>query len=122
MLSFVEPVRFIFALSALPEGWDNPNVFVIGMLKKADPENVTSPHQEVGCGLRLCVNQRGDRMDDPPTVHDLNVLTVVAAEEYKEFVVGLQKEIAEAISASRGKLTWTNSPARSSRPTRATSK
>jgi len=55
----------------------NPNVFVIGMLKKADPEYVTSRHQEVGRGLRLCVNQRGDRMDDPATVHDLNVLTVV---------------------------------------------
>ena len=99
LLSFDEPVRFIFAHSALREGWDNPNVFVIGMLKKADPENVTSRRQEVGRGLRLCVNQRGDRMDDPATVHDLNVLTVVAAEGYKEFVAGLQKEIAEAISA-----------------------
>lgn len=99
LLSFEEPVRFIFAHSALREGWDNPNVFVIGMLKKADPENVTSRRQEVGRGLRLCVNQRGDRMDDPATVHDLNVLTVVAAEGYKEFVAGLQKEIAEAISA-----------------------
>lgn len=99
MLSFEEPVRFIFAHSALREGWDNPNVFVIGMLKKADPENVTSRRQEVGRGLRLRVNQRGDRMDDPATVHDLNVLTVVAAEGYKEFVAGLQKEIAEAISA-----------------------
>lgn len=99
LLSFEEPVRFIFAHSALREGWDNPNVFVIGMLKKADPENVTSRRQEVGRGLRLCVNQRGDRMDDPATVHDLNVLTVVAAEGYKEFVAGLQREIAEAISA-----------------------
>jgi len=99
LLSFEEPVRFIFAHSALREGWDNPNVFVIGMLKKADPENVTSRRQEVGRGLRLCVNQRGDRMDDPATVHDLNVLTVVAAEGYKEFVAGLQKELAEAISA-----------------------
>ena len=99
LLSFEEPVRFIFAHSALREGWDNPNVFVIGMLKKADPENVTSRRQEVGRGLRLCVNQRGDRMDDPATAHDLNVLTVVAAEGYKEFVAGLQKEIAEAISA-----------------------
>jgi type III restriction enzyme len=75
LLSFEEPVRFIFAHSALREGWDNPNVFVIGMLKKADPENVTSRRQEVGRGLRLCVNQRGDRMDDPATVHELNVLT-----------------------------------------------
>jgi type III restriction enzyme len=99
LLSFEEPVRFIFAHSALREGWDNPNVFVIGMLKKADPANVTSRRQEVGRGLRLCANQRGDRMDDPATVHDLNVLTVIAAEGYKEFVAGLQKEIAEAISA-----------------------
>ena len=99
LLSFEEPVRFIFAHSALREGWDNPNVFVIGMLKKADPENVTSRRQEVGRGLRLCVNQRGDRMDDPATVHDLNVLTVVASEGYKDFVAGLQKDIAEAVSA-----------------------
>jgi type III restriction enzyme len=99
LLSFEEPVRFIFTHSALREGWDNPNVFVIGMLKKADPENVTSRRQEVGRGLRLSVNQRGDRMDDPATVHDLNVLTVVASEGYKEFVAGLQKDIAEALSA-----------------------
>jgi type III restriction enzyme len=98
LLSFEEPVRFIFAHSALREGWDNPNVFVIGMLKKADPENVTSRRQEVGRGLRLCVNRRGDRMNDPAIVHDLNVLTVVAAEGYKKFVAGPQKEIAEAIS------------------------
>ena len=99
LLSFEEPVRFIFAHSALREGWDNPNVFVIGMLKKADPENVTSRRQEVGRGLRLSVNQRGDRMDDPATVHELNVLTVVASEGYKEFVAGLQKDIAAAVSA-----------------------
>ena len=95
----MEPVRFIFALSALPEGWDNPNVFVSGMLKKADPENVTSRRQEVGRGLRICVNQRVDRMDDPATVHDLNILSVVAAEGYMAFVAALQKEIAEAISS-----------------------
>lgn len=99
LLSFKEQVRFIFAHSALREGWDNPNVFVIGMLKKADPEKVTTRRQEVGRGLRLCVNQNGDRMDDPATVHDLNVLTVVASEGYKEFVAGLQKDIANALSA-----------------------
>ena len=99
LLSFEEPVRFIFTHSALREGWDNPNVFVIGMLKKADPENVTTRRQEVGRGLRLSVNQKGDRMDDPATVHDLNVLTVVASEGYKEFVAGLQKDIAKALSA-----------------------
>jgi len=83
----------------LREGWDNPNVFVIGMLKKADPANVTSRRQEVGRGLRLAVNQNGDRMDDPATVHDLNVLTVVASEGYKEFVAGLQKDILAVLSA-----------------------
>jgi type III restriction enzyme len=99
LLSFEEPVRFIFTHSALREGWDNPNVFVIGMLKKADPENVTTRRQEVGRGLRLSVNQKGDRMDDPATVHDLNVLTVVASEGYKEFVAGLQKDITKALSS-----------------------
>ena len=99
LLSFQEPVRFIFTHSALREGWDNPNVFVIGMLKKADPANVTSRRQEVGRGLRLAVNQNGDRMDDPATVHDLNVLTVVASEGYKEFVAGLQKDILAVLSA-----------------------
>lgn len=99
LLSLDEPVRFIFAHSALREGWDNPNVFVIGMLKKADPANVTSRRQEVGRGLRLCVNQDGNRIDDPATVHDVNVLTVVASEGYKDFVAGLQKDIAEAVSA-----------------------
>jgi type III restriction enzyme len=76
-----------------------PNALWPGNDENADPENVTSRHQEVGRGLRLSVNQRRDRMDDPATVHDLNVLTVVAAEGYKKFVPGLQKEIAEATSA-----------------------
>jgi type III restriction enzyme len=99
LLQFDEPVRFLFSHSALREGWDNPNVFVIGMLKKADPENVTTRRQEVGRGLRLSVDQDGNRVDDPATVHDLNVLTVVASEGYKEFVAGLQKDIAAALSA-----------------------
>ena len=90
---------FIFSHSALREGWDNPNVFVIGMLKKSD--NTISRRQEVGRGLRLAVNQNGDRMDDPATVHEVNVLTVVASEGYKEFVAGLQKDIVGcAVSAS----------------------
>ena len=97
LLSFDEPVRFLFSHSALREGWDNPNVFVICMLKHSD--NTISRRQEVGRGLRLAVNQHGDRMDDPATVHDLNVLTVVASESYKEFVAGLQKDIAAALSA-----------------------
>jgi type III restriction enzyme len=97
LLQFDEPVRFLFSHSALREGWDNPNVFVIGMLKHSD--NTVSRRQEVGRGLRLAVNQNGDRMDDPATVHDVNVLTVVASESYKEFVAGLQKDIAAALSA-----------------------
>jgi type III restriction enzyme len=97
LLRFDEPVRFLFSHSALREGWDNPNVFVIGMLKHSD--NTVSRRQEVGRGLRLAVNQNGDRMDDPATVHDVNVLTVVASESYKEFVAGLQKDIAAALSA-----------------------
>ena len=91
LLSFNEPVRFLFSHSALREGWDNPNVFVIGMLKHSD--STMSRRQEVGRGLRISVNQNGERMDDPATVHDVNVLTVVASEGYKEFVAGLQTEI-----------------------------
>jgi len=78
LLSFDEPVRFIFSHSALREGWDNPNVFVICTLKHSD--NTVSRRQEVGRGLRLSVNQQGDRMDSPATVHQVNVLTVVASE------------------------------------------
>ncbi|WP_248885596.1 type III restriction-modification system endonuclease [Acidithiobacillus acidisediminis] len=97
LLSFAEPVRFIFSHSALREGWDNPNVFVICALKHSD--NTISRRQEVGRGLRLCVNQSGDRMDNPVTVHDINVLTVVASESYREFVTALQKDISESLSA-----------------------
>ncbi len=78
LLSFDEPVRFIFSHSALREGWDNPNVFVICTLKHSD--NSISRRQEVGRGMRLAVNQLGDRMDDPATVHQINELTVVASE------------------------------------------
>ncbi|MDA8025221.1 MAG: DEAD/DEAH box helicase family protein [Actinomycetota bacterium] len=97
LLSFAEPVRFIFSHSALREGWDNPNVFVLGILKKSD--NTTSRRQEIGRGLRLSVNQHGERMDDPATVHEINELTVVTDESYTDFVVGLQKEISESLSA-----------------------
>lgn len=97
LLSFDEPVRFIFSHSALREGWDNPNVFVICALKHSD--NTISRRQEVGRGLRLCVNQSGDRMDHPAIVHDVNVLTVVASESYKDFVSALQKDISESLSA-----------------------
>jgi type III restriction enzyme len=97
LLSFAEPVRFIFSHSALREGWDNPNVFVICALKHSD--NTVSRRQEVGRGLRLSVNQHGDRMDHPAIVHDVNVLTVVASESYKDFVAALQKDISDSLSA-----------------------
>ena len=90
-------VRFIFSHSALREGWDNPNVFVICALKHSD--NTISRRQEVGRGLRLSVNQNGDRMDHPAVVHDVNVLTVVASESYKDFVSALQRDISESLSA-----------------------
>lgn len=97
LLSFTEPVRFIFSHSALREGWDNPNVFVMGMLKKSD--NSVSRRQEIGRGLRLAVDQRGERMDNPVTVHDINELTVVTDESYTDFVTGLQREISESLAA-----------------------
>ncbi|NNA41296.1 type III restriction-modification system endonuclease [Pseudomonas lundensis] len=89
-------VRFIFSHSALREGWDNPNVFVICALKHSD--NTISRRQEVGRGLRLSVNQTGDRMDHPAIVHDVNVLTVVASESYKDFVSALQEDISNSLS------------------------
>jgi type III restriction enzyme len=97
LLSHEEPVRFLFSHSALREGWDNPNVFVICTLKHSD--NTISRRQEVGRGMRLCVNQRGERLDDPATVHLVNVLTVVASESYREFVSGLQRDLSESLSA-----------------------
>lgn len=96
LLSFEEPVRFIFSHSALREGWDNPNVFVICMLKQSN--NTISRRQEVGRGLRLAVNCQGERMDNPSIVHDINVLSVVASESYKDFVMNLQREIGDALS------------------------
>ena len=96
LLSFEEPVRFIFSHSALREGWDNPNVFGMCMLKHSD--NTISRRQEVGRGLRLCVNQTGERMDNPATVHETNILTVVANESYNDFVSNLQREISDTLS------------------------
>ena len=97
LLSFKEPKRFIFSHSALREGWDNPNVFVMCMLKRSD--NTISRRQEVGRGLRLCVDQNGNRMDQSVLVHDINVLTVVASESYRNFVAGLQKEVIQTLSS-----------------------
>lgn len=94
LLSFEEPTRFIFSHSALREGWDNPNVFQICTLKHSDSN--TAKRQEVGRGLRLCVNQSGSRMDAEScgdTVHDINMLTVIASESYKSFVSDLQSDI-----------------------------
>ncbi|HAT1982217.1 TPA: DEAD/DEAH box helicase family protein [Legionella pneumophila] len=96
LLSFEEPVRFIFSHSALREGWDNPNVFVICALKHSD--NQISRRQEVGRGLRLSVNQHGERQDNPSTVHQTNILTVIASESYKEFVSELQKDISASLT------------------------
>lgn len=94
LLSFEEPTRFIFSHSALREGWDNPNVFQICTLKHSDSK--TAKRQEVGRGLRLCVDQSGNRMDKDvcgDNVHNINMLTVIASESYKDFVTDLQADI-----------------------------
>ena len=101
LLSFDEPTRFIFSHSALREGWDNPNVFQICTLKHSD--STTQKRQEVGRGLRLCVNQSGNRMDSDSLgdrVQDINVLTVIASESYANFVESLQKQ-TEAVLYDR---------------------
>ena len=93
------PVRFIFSHSALREGWDNPNVFQICTLKQSGSD--VRKRQEVGRGLRLCVNQNGERMDANVLgndVHNINVLTVIASESYDAFAKGLQTEMAEAVA------------------------
>lgn len=94
------PVRFIFSHSALREGWDNPNVFQICTLKQSSSD--VRKRQEVGRGLRLCVNQDGERMDTNVLgndVHNVNVLTVIASESYDSFAKGLQTEIADAVAS-----------------------
>ncbi len=97
LLSFSNPVRFIFSHSALREGWDNPNVFQICTLKHGG-SSPTQKRQEVGRGLRLCVNQNGDRMDAVTLgsqVLQVNRLTVIASDGYKDFVADLQKGIQD---------------------------
>ncbi len=92
------PVRFIFSHSALKEGWDNPNVFQICTLKQSGSD--VRKRQEVGRGLRLCVNQDGERQDISilgSEVHDVNKLTVIASESYDSFAKGLQDELAQAV-------------------------
>ena len=88
LLSFDEPVAFIFSHSALREGWDNPNIFQICTLNQSVSD--VKKRQEVGRGVRLAVNQEGEREHE----ERLNVLTVVANESYEKFVAGLQSEIA----------------------------
>lgn len=93
------PVRFIFSHSALREGWDNPNVFQICTLKQSGSD--VRKRQEVGRGLRLCVNQDGERMDSNVLgndVQNVNVLTVIASESYDSFAKGLQSELAETVA------------------------
>lgn len=100
------PVRFIFSHSALREGWDNPNVFQICTLKQSSSD--VRKRQEVGRGLRLCVNQDGERMDVNALgndVHNVNVLTVIASESYDSFAKGLQTELAEAVADRPKKVT-----------------
>jgi type III restriction enzyme len=102
------PVRFIFSHSALREGWDNPNVFQICTLKQSSSE--VRKRQEVGRGMRLCVNEDGDRMDENALgtdVHNINILTVIASESYEKFAKGLQSEIAEAIGSRPRQVTET---------------
>src|SRR5690554_6083494 len=98
LLSFAEPTRFIFSHSALKEGWDNPNVFQICTLKHSD--STMQKHQEVGRGLRLCVDKYGNRMDAGVAgldVHKLNKLTVIASESYKDFIMGLQDNMKKVM-------------------------
>ncbi len=102
LLSFEEPTRFIFSHSALREGWDNPNIFQICTLKHSNSS--IAKRQEVGRGLRICVNFMGERVDKsyPATnFHDVNKLTVIATDSYADFVGGLQKEIKEALYNGR---------------------
>lgn len=100
LLDFKEPVRFIFSHSALREGWDNPNVFQICTLRESDAD--IKKRQEIGRGLRLCVDQNGIRQDaeilGENLVHDTNVLTVIANESYESFANSLQNEFSEIIS------------------------
>jgi type III restriction enzyme len=106
LLDRSEPVRFIFSHSALREGWDNPNVFQICTLKQSGSD--VRKRQEVGRGLRLSVNQGGERMDANllgEEVHNVNVLTVIANESYDSFASGLQAEIAEAVADRPRKVT-----------------
>lgn len=99
LLDLKNKVRFIFSHSALREGWDNPNVFQICTLKEGGDSDIRKL-QEVGRGLRLCINQNGERMDESvlgADVQRINELTVIASESYKDFTEGIQRQIAAGI-------------------------
>lgn len=89
LLSFETPLKFIFSHSALREGWDNPNVFQICSLR--DIQSERERRQTIGRGLRLCVNQQGERLRG----FEVNTLTVIATESYEQFAENLQREIEE---------------------------
>ena len=100
LLSMDEPVRFIFSHSALREGWDNPNVFQICTLKPQSESEIRS-RQEIGRGLRLCVNQQGERMDESVLgrdVQELNKLTLITDMEFGKFAEALQAGLADDLS------------------------
>lgn len=106
LLSFEEPTRFIFSHSALREGWDNPNVFQICTLRHSN--SATAKRQEVGRGLRICVDRNGIRQDKEllgDEVHNINVLTVIANESYADFTTALQRETREALRERASKAT-----------------
>lgn len=106
LLSFDEPTRFIFSHSALREGWDNPNVFQICTLRHSN--SATAKRQEVGRGLRICVDRNGVRQDKDllgEEVHNVNVLTVIANESYSDFTTALQRETREALRERASKAT-----------------
>jgi len=109
LLSLDEPIRFIFSHSALREGWDNPNVFVMCFLKHTGDEMTGRRRQELGRGLRISVRDDGQgnyvRLDDPAEVHNINVLTVVTDESYKKYVAALQQEYREAVAGRPRKAT-----------------
>lgn len=106
LLGLSEPTRFIFSHSALREGWDNPNVFQICTLKHS--QSNISKRQEIGRGLRICVDNNGNRMDVQVLENEffnMNTLTVIANESYDTFSKSLQKEILESLSDRPVKLT-----------------
>lgn len=106
LLSFEEPTRFIFSHSALREGWDNPNVFQICTLRHSNSS--TAKRQEVGRGLRICVDKNGVRMDREllgDDVHDVNRLTVIANESYAAFTTALQRETRDVLRERTTKAT-----------------